>query len=139
MDETQLESRFVGPLLTAVYQTNVQVEVAGNQRGLSLLADALASNQRSVLELAQPAQVEPWDGSLSGIEILPASGKVLVSRVDRILKIGGDPGGLAVLGDSVRNLAAGELGPHIHEEYYAGHPFFDPDTMPLILALGEEQ
>lgn len=127
------------PLLTAVYQTNVQVEVAGSQRGLSLLADALASNQRHVLELAQPAQVEPWDGWLSGIEILPAPGKVLVSRVDRILKIEGDPGGLTVLGGNVRNLAAGGLGPHIHQEYYSDHPFFDPDTMPLILALAEEQ
>jgi hypothetical protein len=129
----------VEPLLTAVYQTNVQVEVAGSQRGLSLLAEALASNQRKAMELAQPAQVEAWDGWLSRIEILPASGKVLVSRVDRILKIEGDPGGLTVLGDNVRKLAAGGLGSHIHEEYYSGHPFLDPDTMPLILALAEEQ
>ena len=125
-------------LLTAVYQANVQVEVAGSRRGLSHLADALASNHRNILELAQPAQVEPWDGWLSGIEILPASGKVLVSRVDRILRIEGDPGGLTVLAENVRSLAAGEVGPHTHEEFYSGHPFFDPDTMPLILALAEE-
>ncbi len=127
------------PVLTAVYQTNVQVQVAGGQSGLSLLADALVSNQRHVLRLARPTQLEPWDGWLSGIEILPASGKVIVSLVDRTLKIEGDPNGLTVLGNNVRKLAAGVLGPHIHQEYYSGHPVFDPNTIPLILAVVEEQ
>ena len=83
--------RFVEPLLTAVYQANVQVQVVGNHRGLSRLADALRSNRQQVLELTKPAHIEPWDGWLSGIEVQPAAVMVRVSRADRLLKIEGNP------------------------------------------------
>jgi len=82
-----------------------------------------------------PDEVEPYDISLQAIEITPRDGLVLVSVTEKVLHVAGQATSLAVIAESIRHLAAGEFGPHIHEEYHFGHPFYDPRTEPLVVSL----
>lgn len=126
------------PELHGLYHAAVQVEIVGNLPGLLTFAEALESGQQKRINLTEPIDIAHWDGWLTEVEVQPIEGgRVKVDRNASKLLFTGDPSGLAILAANVRGLTAGEVGPHIHEEYYSGHPFFDETTLPMVVTLIE--
>ena len=114
-----------------------EADVAGDALGLVELAEALGSGQRRTVLLKEPEKVEPYDRPLTALEIEPNDGPVIQSLDGSILRFAGTPDGLASIAEGIRGLASGTLGPHIHQEYYSGHPFYDPTTLPLTISVIE--
>jgi hypothetical protein len=124
------------PELHGLYQGALLVEIVGNVPGLLLIAEALEADHPGTVDLTAPADIGQWDGWLMEVEVQPVEGRrVKVDRNASKVVFIGDPSGLAILAANMRGLTAGELGPHIHEEYYSGHPFFDETTLPMVVRL----
>jgi hypothetical protein len=128
--------------LAALVDEGREVGVEGDAEGLIQMASGLESGDVTTLELQRVVDTRPWGGSLLAVEIQPRAGPVRVDLLHGRLVISGDPAGLATLGANVRSLASEEWGapssrPHVHAEYFPGHPFFDPTAMPLTFTLGK--
>lgn len=118
------------------------IELEGTVEGLRRLSELLLSaSPQNVLALAaQPlgADASPYDGFLSSVLVVLATGKARVGRRGDSLLIEGSETALASLAQDIATLTT--VNPdeeieetHIHIEYYDHHPQLAPESEPLVV------
>lgn len=102
--------------------------------GLSRLGDALRAGAG---EIAASGSDPAWPRSLNGVRIQTSEGALLQVYIasDDWLVIVGSSESLRSTGDNVSTLLPEPVGgDHLHLEWYDGHPFFDPGSLPLVVS-----
>ncbi|MGI5521746.1 Imm32 family immunity protein [Micromonospora sp. CA-259024] len=110
------------------YSAAEGVDVASGRADLCHLADLVASGgELSLAPSAHPRH-------LRGVVIEAAQGLVAIAVDDRsYLTIHGGAESRSLFADLLRDVANMDDGGHIHLEYFEGHHFLAPDSVPLIV------
>lgn len=131
------------PILDIVgsYTTDKSVELAGNASALLELAARLGADEPTktyVLTVPLIGSPAPYDGFLEAIRIIQRDGPVEISREGKDLVITGSPDNLSALSldiSSIPDQTYSGVAPHIHVEYYPGHPYLASSALPMVIAL----
>ena len=119
-----------------------ELEISGSRDALLGFATSI---ELPVLALRCSMRVpagtaQPYDGFLSTLRIEERDDSVQVAVNDDTLCIRGRRSLLAILAKNVRHVAGadasgldGRMRYHAHVEYYPGHFFLTPDSIPLII------
>ncbi|WCN83254.1 Imm32 family immunity protein [Micromonospora sp. LH3U1] len=110
------------------YSAAEGVDIASDRADLCHLADLVASGgELSLAPSAQPRR-------LRGVLIDETPGPVAIRVDDRgYLTIHGGAESRSLLADLLRDVADMDDGGHVHLEYFEGHHFLSPDSVPLIV------
>ncbi|HET6382452.1 MAG TPA: hypothetical protein VFJ58_03590 [Armatimonadota bacterium] len=117
-------------------------ELAGSATALADFAGLLlAGAADAVYSLTVPddASPNPYDAILVGLRIIHSGGLALIRRQDRLLLVRGSAVNLGSIAAGVRDLCGAPHVPeaHVHEEYYPGHLYLDPESEPLVIVMRE--
>jgi hypothetical protein len=131
--------------LTACYSAAGGVELRGASRALMAFAELLASDALPGayrLEVPPGASPAPYDLFLTAVRVERGEGATQVGLEERTLLISGARETLGLLAENIEWLAGQPGGgadtsvaPHLHVEYYPGHPFLSSDAEPLVVTL----
>ena len=109
------------------------IEIRGGAAALQAMADALRGRQPSRAGLARCEHAhDTWFDALA-IDV--TAGPVTVVHQGSILVVEGAAVSLRLLGENVAHVASGRGGGHLHLEYFPDHPFFSPQSAPMIVTL----
>ncbi|MEW1584336.1 hypothetical protein AB0283_02645 [Micromonospora vinacea] len=110
------------------YSAAEGVDIASDRADLCHLADLVTSGgELSLTPTAHPRH-------LRGVLIEVTGGPVAIGVDDRsYLSIHGGTESRSLLADLLRDVANMDDGGHVHLEYFEGHRFLAPDSMPLIV------
>lgn len=111
--------------------------LSGERQEIGALAEVvLLGNGRIVVDkVDNPA---PYDVSLSDIRVFSGQGLVVwsVDEAADLVAISGDPSNLRILSENLLGLAThGIPDEHQHFEYFPGHYYLDPTSVPVSVEL----
>jgi hypothetical protein len=120
----------------------MEVEIAGSRSELSEIASWIR-NQRSPIAIVNSEQnPAPYTNNVAVIVIQESASEKVVMRVDHdaaSLHVSGSSKLLHCLADEIRELATdAEPGYHLHLEYFDGHFFLGPGSVPVVVQLDAE-
>ena len=118
-----------------------EIYVDGNLAGLQKIVSALNSLKKFIeIDTDIPVKVCPLLGVefIKRLVIEKSNEQLIISRQEQILKIEGKQDLLNILAENIaflwneRQLNSGN---HIHEEYYEGHFYYHPKSLPTVFTL----
>ena len=119
-------------VLTVFLESAGQVELGGSPAALMRLAEFLRTATRAGISIPV-ASTGP--DLVPTISIRQTGTMVQIEHVSESLRIEGAQKTLDVLADNVTYVAsAGADCPHIHTEYFEGHPYMHAQSIPLIIS-----
>jgi len=125
-------------LPVGLYSSRGDIEIEGTPGAIRLLVEHFRGAPGTIA-LAVPWQrgAAPYNGFLTAIRVEAGAGMVTFRRQSTLLAVSGAPRPLALLAESIATLVTDHRGAarHVHIEYYPGHAFIDPDSLPVVVGV----
>jgi len=113
-----------------------EVELSGPADSLREFAARLAEANPAMISLNPAVGASAYPNWLNSISIEPLeAAHTRIEIQDSRLHIAGPTDQLSAIADNVHWLTTNspETGSHLHIEYYDGHPFLEPGSIPLVI------
>jgi hypothetical protein len=113
-----------------------EVELSGSADSLREFAARLAEANAATISLDSAVGASAYSDWINSISIEPLeAAHTRIGIQDRRLHIAGPTDQLRAIADNVHWLTINspDTGSHLHMEYYDGHPFLEPGSIPLVI------
>jgi hypothetical protein len=130
--------------IVARFDSEGGIEIEGVAAELRRLSDLLlrgTSESSYSLTVPKPELAAPYDGFLSSMSVMRRGRKARVCRQGDSIRVEGSHEALATLSQNIAFLVEqgaedrSAVQPHVHVEFYEGHPFLESDSEPLTVSL----